>query len=156
MKKFSLLSICLVFLLVAGCGPQPQKEAAQMQFIPGAVVSEDGAITFSASGKAAIADVDDPLARIKAEAAAAATAKSNLLELIKGAKISTNTVIADLMYESSKTEMEVMGWLSRAKVTITETSGRLVPGAIVEAIATLTLDQETFARLVPEELTFTE
>ena len=153
-SKLSLVILCL--LVVGGMGCGPGKKASQIGFIPGADVSDDGAITFMASGKSAVGDIGDPLARIKAEAAAAATAKSNLLELIKGAKISSNTTIADLVYGSSTTESEVIGWLSRAKVTITETPGRLASGAVVEAIATLTLDKDTIANLSPKELTLTE
>ncbi len=156
MKKLSLAILFCCLLVVIGISCGPQKKAPQIQFIPGADVSDDGAITFSASGKSAIGDIDDPLARIKAEAAAATTARSNLLKLIKGAKISADTTVADLMYESSTTKSTVMGWLSRAKISLTESTGRLAPGAIVEAIATLTLDKDTLANLSAKELTFTE
>lgn len=153
MKKLCLFTlVCL--LVVVGCGPK--KKASQMQFIPGAVVSDDGKITFSATGKSAITDIDDPLAKIKAEAAAATTAKANLLELVKGARISSDIVIADLMYQSSTTKATVMGWLSRATITITESAGRLASGAIVEALASITLDKDTIANLIPQELTITE
>ena len=153
MKKLSLVILwCLLIVIGIGCTPG-QKVS---QIVPGAEISDDGAITFEASGKSAIGDIDDPLARIKAEAAAATTARSNLLVLIKGTKISTDTSIADLMYESSITKSTVMGWISRCKITVSESSGRLTPGAIVEAIATLTLDKDTITNLAPEDLTYTE
>ena len=155
MKKLGLFTLVCLLVVVVGCGPG-QKKATQMQFVPGAEMLDDGSITFTASGKSAIVDINDPLARIKAEAAAATTARSNLLELIKGARISSDVVVADLMYKSSTTKTMVMGWLSRAKVTITQRAGRLAPGAIVEATATLTLDKEALANLSPEELTITE
>jgi len=153
MKKISLLIICLGYLLVAGCAESQKKSS--ITAVPGAMVT-DGTITFEATGKAALTDVDDPLARVKAEAAAATTAKANLLELIKGAQIKSNIVVADLMYQSSKTTATVMGWMSRAKVTIAETPERLAPGSIVVAKATLTLDMADLANLQPKVLTLTE
>lgn len=112
MKKISLLIICLGYLLVAGCAESQKKSS--IVTVPGAVVT-DGMIIFEATGKAALTDLEDPLAKVKAEAAAAATAKANLLELIKGAEITSNVTVADLMYQSSNTTLKIMGWLSRTR-----------------------------------------
>lgn len=150
MKKISLLVICLGYLLVAGCA-----EKSSITLVPGAVVTE-GMVTFEATGKAALIDIDDPLARVKTEAAAATTAKANLLELVKGARINSTLVVSDLMYQSSKTKSTVMGWLSRAKVTIVSTPERLAPGTIIEAKATLSLNMAALASLQPKPLTLTE
>ena len=119
-----LLAICLV-----GCaGPQ----------VPGADVTETGAVVFSATGKSVVEEVGDAYSTIKAEAAAETMAKANLLGKIAGVSLSQGITVGDLLFESQEAQTAVAGWLARATVTFAETEAGLGP-ADPTIIATATL-----------------
>ena len=138
MKVKTLVVVLGVFALaLVGCavtGPAP-----------GAVVTDDGLIQFTAAGQSAIAN-DEAISMIEARAAAAAVAKANLLEKVKGAYVSGSVTVGDLMFSSQEARVSTEGFLSRATITYEEVSGVPAPN-IVTAIATLTLSEDDMADL---------
>lgn len=113
--------------------------------VPGATITEDGAVMFSATGEAVAAKEDDALAAAEARLAAAVVAKANLLEKIKGAMITSSASVGDLMFRDQEAQLKVMGWLSRATVEYeTPAPTKLGTSPIVKATASLTLSQEEY------------
>jgi hypothetical protein len=116
--------------------------------VPGATLTDDGCIMFSADGQAVAAKEDDALAMAEARLAAAVVAKANLLEKIKGAMVSSSASTGDLMFRDQEAQVKVMGFLSRATVTYQEPPAtRLATTPIVTATASLTLSQEDYCQL---------
>ena len=114
--------------------------------VPGATITDDGCVMFSADGEAVAAKADDALAMAEAKVAAGVVAKANLLEKIKGALITSSASVGDLMFRSQEAELEVQGYLARATVTYkAEEATRLAPSLIVKATATLVLSPEEYA-----------
>ncbi len=136
--KVAFALLCAFAVVLVGCQTTP--------VVPGATVTEEGAFVFSATGTSVIDQADSPLSKIKAYAAAETTAKANLLELIKGARVTGDTRVADLMFVSQEAEREVVGWLARTIVTFEEGPGRVEPDTIT-ATAALTLDSVSLANL---------
>jgi len=151
MKKWTLMLVAVVAVVLAGC-----QQMQRIGYIPGATVGADGMVVFSAEGKSVVTNPDDPLSEVKAEVAAATLAKANLLEVIKGAPITSETNVSDLLYKNSEAELRVEGWLSRAVVTFEPREGRIAPSPIVCATATLTLDKKALMDLMPAQGTLVE
>ncbi len=121
MKKVYISLICVASLiLMTGC----------QLIVPGAEVTEDGAIIFSASGQS-VATQLDPLSVAKAELAAETVAKANLLEAVKGALVSSNVKVEGLVLTSQSAEKAVQGWLARAVVEIVAEEVVVVPEVVV-------------------------
>ena len=116
--------------------------------VPGATINEDGCVVFSAEGQAVAAKEDDALAMAEAKVAAAVVAKANLLEKVKGAMLTSNVSVGDLMFRSQEAELEVRGFLSRATVSYKEPPAtRLGTSPVVTAVAELVLTPEEMANL---------
>jgi hypothetical protein len=116
--------------------------------VPGATMTEDGCVMFSADGQAVAAKEDDALAGAEARLAAAVVAKANLLEKIKGAMVTSSASVGDLMFRSQEAELEVAGFLSRATVTYAAAPDtRLGTSPVVTATASLVLTPEELASL---------
>lgn len=164
----ALLAAGSAALMMTGCAssqenpepaaPQPSEPT---MVVPGATVTEDGSLIFSAEGQS-IATMESPISIAKAKVAAATTAKANLLEVIKGALISSSTKVEDLMLVSQSAEKKVNGWLARATVEIVPLEEIVVEKTnlpqepdiepteqVVTAIATLILSQEDLDALKP-------
>ena len=116
--------------------------------VPGATVTDDGCIMFSADGEAVAAKEEDELSKAEARLAATVIAKANLLEKIKGAMVTKSESVGDLMFRSQEAELKVMGFLSRATVTIAgEPTTRLGATSVVKATASLTLSPDEMGTL---------
>ena len=145
MKKLyiSILCIAATALLLTGC----------QLIVPGAEVTDDGMIIFSAEGQS-VAETLSPISVAKAEIAAGTIAKANLLEAINGALVSSNVKVDGLMLTSHSAEKVVSGWLARAVIEIVEVEEVVIETNlpqpevtppeqnIVTAIATLTLSED--------------
>ena len=170
MKKvyITMVATGVAALMITGCkSPEPApepvvvEEEAPMLIVPGATVTEDGMIMFTAEGKS-VAETTDALSVAKAEVAAKVVAKANLLEIVKGALVSSSAKVSNLMLVEQSAEQKVYGWLARTTVEIVEVEKPIAektnlpvdPVAepktqIVTAIATLTLSEEDFANFEP-------
>ena len=116
--------------------------------VPGAEVTPDGCLLFSATGQAVAAKEDDALAMAEASLAACVIAKANLLETIKGAMVSSSVSVGDLMFRSQEAELKVQGFLARATVAVMPPeASRLGASPIVVAKAQLKLAPEEYATL---------
>ncbi len=151
MKKIyiTMLFAAVAALLMTGCQTE----------IPGATITDDGKIVFSATGQS-VAETESLINVIKAEMAASTVAKANLLEAVKGALVSSSVKVDDLMFTSQTAENVVNGWLARAVVTINEVEEVVVEETklpkepvvepsekIITATATLTLSKEDLKEL---------
>ena len=121
----------------------------QAMTVPGAEITEEGLIQFTAQGTSVIDQPESAWSKQKAYVAAETIAKANLLELVKGARVEGSAQVADLMFVSQEAAREVDGWLGRAKVTFSEgpEGTRRTEKEIVTATATLTLDEGSLANL---------
>ena len=116
--------------------------------VPGATITDDGCVMFSADGQAVATKEDDALAMAEARLAAAVIAKANLLEKVKGAMVSSSVAVGDLMFRSQEAEVKVQGFLSRATVTYAAAPDtRLGTSPVVTATASLVLSQEEMLSL---------
>ena len=116
--------------------------------VPGATITDDGCVMFSAEGQAVASKEDDALAMAEARVAAAVVAKANLLEAVKGAMLTSSASVGDLMFRSQEAELEVQGFLSRSTVTYAAPPAtRLGTSPVVTAVATLVLSPEEYANL---------
>ncbi len=104
--------------------------------VPGAETATRGTVTFSASASSVVAKQGDPLAMLEAREAAETMALANLLKKIKGAYVTSEVTVGDLMFSSQEATTRVDGFLARADV-------ELVPSepdkTVVTARATLTI-----------------
>lgn len=150
MKKSKLLmagvaGVCLVTLSACSTTePVEQQPVAPKVMVPGAVVTQEGNLLFVATGESVAKIEDGALGVVKAKVAAAVIAKTNLLEILKGAVIGGSTTVADLMFTSQSASSTVDGWLAGVVVESAAKSERKsnLPGAkekdqIVTAKATL-------------------
>jgi hypothetical protein len=137
--KGKLALVCVVVALVAGCA------APSASLVPGGKM-ENGIVTFSAMGKSVVAKEGDPLSEVEAEVAAITLAKANLLELIKGARVGGSVTVGDLMFESQEATLEMMGFLSRAEISVVpRAESRLGTPPYVAATATLRITKADLA-----------
>jgi len=115
--------------------------------VPGAVTTERGTLLFSAEGSSPIMKADDPLALLEARTAAAAIAKANLLEKIKGAYVASNVEVRDLTFAAESAGVSTEGLLSRVVVTYAplERTGQMA--MVVTAVASLELTCDQFMDL---------
>lgn len=75
----------------------------------------------------------------KAKVAAEAVARANLLKKIKGAYLTEDVSVADLMFESQEARLETAGWLSRAEIRFVEDDRSFDADEAVHARAELTV-----------------
>jgi hypothetical protein len=169
MKKvyITMLAAGSAALMMTGCAsskaaaPVEEVKAEPAIIVPGAIVTENGAIVFSAAGQS-VCLTESPLSVAKAEVAATTVAKANLLEVVKGALVSSNAKVKDLVLTSQTAEKTVNGWLARATVEIVPLKAIVVEKTnlptkqdtgpkeqMVTAIATLTLSAEDMDALKP-------
>jgi outer membrane protein W len=134
--KAVLVVVGVLAVLLAGCA-SPN--------VPGATV-EKGKIVFKADGTAVAAKEGDPLALEEARLAAATIAKANLLELIKGAFVTSKVTVEGLMLESESAALSTQGFLSRTTIAYGE-EPKVPPPAVVKATATLTLSKKDYMKL---------
>ena len=156
-----MMTGCKSSELAAPAVVEEPEMTAPAVIIPGATVTEDGAIVFSAEGQS-VAKVMSPLSVAKAEAAAATIAKANLLEVVKGALVSSSVKVSDMVLAEQAAEKKVYGWLARATIEIIDAPEAVVEKTnlpaepdetpefrIVTAIASLTLAEEDLANFKP-------
>ncbi len=141
--KLALMFAVVLAISLVGCAGAPTVAGAD---------SADGAIVFSATGKSIVDEVGDPYATIRAEAAAATTAKANLLGKIAGVSLSAGTNVDDMLFASSEAEAAIAGWLARATVTFVSAVADTGfsagdPDPTITATATLVLSSDEYASL---------
>ena len=149
-------------MIATGCATMQQEKEVEVIAVPGAEVI-NGSVVFEGIGMSAVTDLESPLGMVKAKAAAAAIARANLLEVVKGAEISSGITVKEMAYESSSVESKVHGWLSRAKISYIEEEeeGRETrlgekEAKVVKAKATLTLERGDLKQLLPETYSIAE
>ena len=129
------------------------KEAAAKS-IPGSTVTQEGKLLFTAEGQSVAIAADGALGVAKARLAAETIAKAHLLEVLKGALITSSVTIGDLMFESHNVSTTVNGWLGGVTLetgTTANDQSRL-PDAepidqIVTATATLEISEQAWVNL---------
>jgi hypothetical protein len=138
MSRIALVGLLVFGVAMAGC--------AQMM-VSGADV-KGGTVTFKAQATTSIQKEDDPMAMVEAQTAAAAMAKANLLEKIKGAEIMSHTQVKDLAFAAQETMVRAEGTLARVDVTYLPME-RTGPNArTVTAVATLTMTTEQYEKMM--------
>ncbi len=136
--KLGVGLLCLVAVVMAGC--------AGANVEPGAELTEEGIYRFVAQGTSAVAREDDALALVEARTAAETLAKANLLEKIKGARITNSVTIGDLMFASQEANLRMRGYLSRATVSFVD-GGEFPESPLITATAVLELDEDDLTEL---------
>lgn len=115
MKKYvGILFAIVASITLSGC----QSGAT------GATKTDDGLFMFSATGQS-VANMSDPMSIVKAEVAAATTAKANLLEELKGALVSGSTKVSNLTLDSQTATTAVSGWISRIETVTSSTEPKM-------------------------------
>ena len=137
--KGMLVAVGLFAIVLAGCSTCR---------VPGAKMTENGTIMFSATGTSVVARPDDALSLVEAQVAAATIAKANLLEKIKGGLVASGVTVGDLMFEKQEAQVRVDGFLARADVAFMEAEpSRLSTPLTVTAVASLELTKEQLEML---------
>lgn len=148
--------ICLVTLSACTTTKpvENQQPVAPKEMVPGAVVTQSGNLLFVATGESVAKVEDGALGVVKAKVAASVIAKTNLLEILKGAVIGGSTTVADLMFTSQSASSTVDGWLAGVVIDSTVASERKsnLPGAkekdqIVTAKASLEISGDGWEAL---------
>lgn len=143
--KYAALVVAVALIIgVAGCA-QPEAQPEPWR-VTGADMTEDGIAVFSAKGEAPVVETEDPVVLAKARLAAATIAKANLLEKVKGAVVTGNVTVGDLMFQNQAASTMVRGYLARASVVIEETPRGVAPDIVI-ATATLNLSPDDYADL---------
>lgn len=124
------------------------------QSIPGSTLTQTGTLMFTAQGQSVAVAEDGALGVAKAQLAAETIAKANLLEVLKGALISSSVTVGDMEFQSQAVSATVSGWLGGV---ILETSSSAneqsrLPDAepvdqMITAKATLELSSEAWKNL---------
>jgi hypothetical protein len=137
-SKAILGSLLALTVLFVGCSTMT---------VPGAEVTDNGNLLFSAEASAPVMKADDAMAMLEAQTAAATMAKANLLEKIKGAFVAGKVEVKDLTFAAQGAATRVDGVLSRVNVTIMpmERTGQMA--MVVTAVASLELTCEQFMDL---------
>ncbi len=86
-------------------------KAQAAQSIPGSTLTQTGTLLFAAEGQSVAVAEDGALGVAKARLAAETIAKANLLEVLKGALISSSVTVGDMMFQSQLVSTTVSGWL---------------------------------------------
>ncbi len=86
-------------------------KAQAAQSIPGSTLTQAGTLLFKAEGQSVAVAGDGALGVAKARLAAETIAKANLLEILKGALVTSSVSIGDMMFESQLVTSTVSGWL---------------------------------------------
>jgi len=128
-----LVSLLALGVVLVGC---------RMMTVPGGEVTPNGTVMFSAEGSAPIVKADDAMALVEARTAAAAIAKANLLEKIKGAVITAHVQVKDLTFASEAAMVNVEGQLARVNIEYLPTERTGPMAMIVTARATLELNAD--------------
>jgi hypothetical protein len=119
--------------------------------MPGATVTEDGNYMFEATGISVAQNPDDEYNVAKSHIAAAVNAKAALLEKVKGARVSSEATVGDLLLKSQDAQSFTRGWLSRATVTYKHQKpdrlGEVEQPATIKAKASMTLSREQIDKL---------
>lgn len=132
--KAALVLVGVLVLGLAGCRTP----------VPGAEEVTWGRFVFTAEATSIVAKEEDPVSLLEAQAAAATMAKANLLALIKGAEVSSEVTVGDLMFESQQASEHVDGFLARATISYAEDCP--LPGTVT-ACARLELSRRELKRL---------
>jgi hypothetical protein len=135
MRKMAALAVIALAGVLMGCA----------QLIPGAEKGVD-LVVFSADAASVVAKVGDPLSLVEAEVAAGLMAKVNLLEKVKGAYLSGNVTVGDLMFKSQQAAAAVEGRLARATV-VYESVTKGADVVMVRAIASIEMSGADFEML---------
>ncbi len=129
-------------------------KAQAAQSIPGSTLTQTGTLLFKAEGQSVAVAEDGALGVAKARLAAETIAKANLLEILKGALVTSSVTIGDMMFESQLVTTTVSGWLGGVTLetgSSTADQSRL-PNAepvdqMITAKATLELSAEAWENL---------
>ena len=140
MKLTVMAALFCALALAVGCQTAP--------VVPGAE-TVGSKVVFSATGSS-VAASENGLDIEKARVAAAVIAKANLLELIKGAHISSSVSVDDLEFASQEAATMVEGLLARARIsyaTTEEVPEYEKPALTITATASLALQPSEVAFL---------
>lgn len=144
----SVMTAGLAALVVAGC---QSTGSMQVKAMPGAAVTEDGNYLFEATGMSVAQNPDNAHQVAKARLAAAINARAALLEKIKGAQVSSEATVGDLLLKSQEAQSYTHGWLARATVTYERQRpnrlGEVAQPEMIKAKASMTLSADQLHKL---------
>ncbi|MCC5790721.1 MAG: hypothetical protein JJT75_13905 [Opitutales bacterium] len=108
-------------------------------------VKQNSSYVFTATGDGVSLDPENNHDWAKAKHAASVNARAALLEQVKGARINSQSTVADLVLESQKASSMTRGWVSRATISYEmpeyDRLGEPEMGGIVTATAKLVIDR---------------
>ncbi len=129
-------------------------KAQAAKSVPGSTLTQTGTLMFTAQGQSVAAAEDGALGIAKAQLAATTIAKANLLEILKGALISSSVTVGDMEFQSQAVSATVSGWLGGVIVETSSsaTEQSRLPDAepvdqMITATATLELSSEAWENL---------
>jgi len=129
-------------------------KAQAAKSVPGSTLTQTGTLMFTAQGQSVAAAEDGALGVAKAQLAATTIAKANLLEILKGALISSSVTVGDMEFQSQAVSATVSGWLGGVIVETSSsaTEQSRLPDAepvdqMITATATLELSSEAWENL---------
>lgn len=138
-SKAILASLLVLGVVMIGC---------QRMMVPGAEVTKSGNIMFKAEACSPIMKADDPMAMVEAQTAAAAMAKANLLEKIKGAYITSKVAVKDLSFASEGAMVDVDGMLARINIEYKPLERTGPMAMIVTAVASLEMTKAQYDKMM--------
>ena len=129
-------------------------KAQAAQSIPGSTLTQTGTLLFTAEGQSVAVAEDGALGVAKARLTAETIAKANLLEILKGALVSSSVTVSDMMFQSQLVSTTVSGWLGGVILTTSSSANEQsrLPNAepvdqIITSTATLELSEEAWENL---------
>ncbi len=127
-----------IAMLVAGC--------ATSKHVPGAERIGGGNYLFTASGTALVESPGETREVTRAQVAAKAMARAELLKIIKGVRITEAVKVEDLVLTEQEASTLAEGWLSRAVITIVP-DHRTYDDSLVIAEASLVLSRKDLEKM---------
>ena len=134
-----LVSLLVLSVVFVGCNST---------MVPGAEITKGGTILFKAEATAPVMKADDAMALVEARTAAAAMAKANLLEKIKGAYITSHVQVKDLAFAAESAVINADGMLARISVEYLPVDRTGPMAMVVTAVASLELSKEQYQKMM--------
>lgn len=112
MKRITQTMVVMgaVVVLAAGC--------ATSKHVPGAERIAGGNYLFTSTATALVERPGETKEITRAQVAAMALARAELLKTIKGVQITETVTVEDLMLTKQAASMKAEGWISRATITV--------------------------------------
>jgi hypothetical protein len=133
---------------------QVEANTLAAESIPGSTLTKNGTLLFKAEGQSVAIAGDGAIGVAKARLAAETIAKANLLELLKGALISSSVTVGDMMFQSQVVSTTVSGWLGGVvlETSSTENVQSRLPNAkpvdqIITSKASLEISKDAWKNL---------